>query len=82
MASVLILPDTNLLDVKLGHLPPWLAARDFSLCLHGALCRCYDRYYSKITSVGEWGLGGITMELAAWIYKGELMHNQHDSLLQ
>uniref|UniRef100_A0A8C8E6W1 ATP synthase subunit f, mitochondrial n=1 Tax=Otus sunia TaxID=257818 RepID=A0A8C8E6W1_9STRI len=56
--------DTNLLDVKLGHLPPWLAARHFSLCLHGALCRCYDRYYSKLTSLGEWGLGGIAMELA------------------
>ncbi|XP_019397534.1 PREDICTED: ATP synthase subunit f, mitochondrial isoform X1 [Crocodylus porosus] len=83
MADKLVpLKNTRLLDVKLGQVPAWVAARDYSLSgVIGAVQRGYDSFCNKYINVKKGGLAGFTMVLAGYVlmsYMANYDHLKHD----
>ncbi|XP_069501679.1 ATP synthase subunit f, mitochondrial [Ambystoma mexicanum] len=76
------LPQQRLMDVKLGQLPSWLAARNFTPNgIIGALCKGHDRYFNKYINVKKGGIAGVAMFVAGYVvlsYVWEYDHIKHD----
>ncbi|XP_066496436.1 ATP synthase subunit f, mitochondrial [Tiliqua scincoides] len=74
--------DKKLMDVKLGQLPTWLAARDYSPMGIASGCRRgYDRFVKKYIDVRKGGIGGIAMMLTSYViisYIWDYQHLKHD----
>ncbi|XP_042293265.1 ATP synthase subunit f, mitochondrial isoform X1 [Sceloporus undulatus] len=74
--------DKPLMDVKLGQLPNWLAARDYSPA--GIVRGCqggYNRFIKKYIDVKKGGIGGIAMMLTGYViisYIWNYDHLKHD----
>ncbi|XP_025060335.1 pentatricopeptide repeat-containing protein 1, mitochondrial [Alligator sinensis] len=77
-----LLKDALLLDVKLGQLPAWMVARDYSLNgMAGAVRRGYISFHDKYIGVKKGGLTGLTMLLAGYVlisYMASYKHLKHD----
>ncbi|XP_062999637.1 ATP synthase subunit f, mitochondrial [Elgaria multicarinata webbii] len=74
--------DKKLLDVKVGQLPTWLAARNYSP--QGIVTSCrggYDRFVNKYINVKKGGISGIAMMLTGYVvmsYIWNYKHIKHD----
>ncbi|XP_059572794.1 ATP synthase subunit f, mitochondrial [Alligator mississippiensis] len=76
------LKDARLLDVKLGQLPAWMAARDYSPNgMVKAVHRGYVSFHNKYIGVKKGGLTGLAMVLTGYVlisYMASYKHLKHD----
>uniref|UniRef100_A0ABM5EZY9 ATP synthase F(0) complex subunit f, mitochondrial n=1 Tax=Pogona vitticeps TaxID=103695 RepID=A0ABM5EZY9_9SAUR len=70
--------DQKLMDVKLGQLPSWLAARDFSLkgIVYGSIA-IKERFFAKYINVKNMGIGGISMLLTGYVVMSYMWSYPH-----
>ncbi|KAF7474767.1 hypothetical protein GHT09_014466 [Marmota monax] len=68
MASVMLMKEKKLMDVKLGELPSWILMWDFTpKDTVGAFQRSYYQYYNNYINGEKGSIAGINMVLAAYM---------------
>ncbi|KAJ6659722.1 hypothetical protein lerEdw1_018437 [Lerista edwardsae] len=75
---VVPLKEKKLMDVKLGQMPTWLAARDYSPT--GIVLGCrrgYDRFVKKYIDVKKGGISGVAMMLTTYVIISYIWNYPH-----
>ncbi|KAJ7305901.1 hypothetical protein JRQ81_010267 [Phrynocephalus forsythii] len=66
--KVVPIKEQKLMDVKLGQLPSWLAARDYSAQgIFLGFKAGYDRFFNKYINVKNAGIGGFAMLMTGYV---------------